>query len=321
MKKIFILFLSFGSAGMLFSQEPKTKTDTMSIILNGEHITLPVPKEGNKTTINLEDSGSIIQISVGKISKNKIGSKPVSIAPTPESPRTEKRISWFNEVDFGFLTLAGKRREQSTGIEYPFTLTAMSDSISDRATVMSLHPLKVNSGFSAGFTIREKSRPIGKSRFIFITGSRFRYSRFTGTGSYTIKEIKAVTDKNGQTTYYRDTVYSSKSGEFKSTSNSYSILFPFLISTQINEKYKIAAGMNLTLNINSSKLSENIKDNLSLISYVNPQIILFQPIIKVTRNKTSLYLSWNLSKTEIGFQSDNKITGNTVYFGMAYKLY
>jgi len=325
MKRIAILsILLLRAISYLWAQDIKTKPDTMSIILNGEHITLPVPKEGNKTTINLEDSSSIIQISVGKISKFKTPAP--ALTKTPEKSISGKRISWLNELDFGVITLSNRMRENYSDTAYGFNFSFNSgpDPTNNRATSLKLTPKTVYPGFSVGFSIREKSRPIGHSKFNFITGSRFRYGRFANKGEYEIKEIKTET-KNGVTTYFPDSVYSVKTGVYRSVCNSFSFLFPFLISTNLSDSkdndFKIAAGINLVLNINSSKISENIKSAYTVLSYVNPQIIQFQPIIKASRNKTSVYLSYSLSRTRIGYGATQSINGNTLYFGMAYKLY
>jgi len=56
MKRTFLTGIAVLSASYTaYSQAP----DTMSIILNGEKISLSVPKTGSKTTINLEDSATI----------------------------------------------------------------------------------------------------------------------------------------------------------------------------------------------------------------------------------------------------------------------
>jgi hypothetical protein len=318
--------LAFQSLSMLLAQE-KTKPDTMSIILNGEHITLPVPREGNKTTINFEDSTGIIQISVGKISKLK------AQAPTAPTPREssgknrDKRISWFNEVDFALTAMAIQRTSYDmadTGYSYGFSLGSSITTVNNnRATMLTLTPKRVYPGFSAGFTIREKSRPIsGSKRFYFVTGSRFRYTRFSGKGEYDIREIKSTT-VNGVVTYYPDTVYSVSKGEYRTTNNSFTLLFPFVVGTQLKEggKMHLEAGVNLGINVNSSKISQNIKENYSLISYVNPQVIQLQPIIKASFNRTSFFFTFNVSKTRIGYGATQKLEGNRLFFGMAFKLY
>ena len=326
MKKIFILSYLALQGFMLFSQEQKTKPDTMSIILNGEYITLPVPKEGNKTTINLEDSTSIIQISVGKTSRlnRTTNGQATGMQAVPPPIVPGKRVSWFNEIDLGLLTLAGQSREKinDTGYTFDFTMSTNTTNGTSRATVVKFSPRTVNPGFSFGFTIREKRRPIGHSNFWFITGTRFRYGRYAGKGDYEQTEIKAVTD-NGVTTYHWDTIYSRTTGQYTFATNSYQLLFPFVVEGKIKESgnLRVSAGMNLAINIYDSKYSDNVKNSSFNIFYTNPQFLQFQPIIRVSSKKTSVYLSYTMSKTKIGYGLGESINGNLLYFGMAYKLY
>ncbi len=321
MKKITILtVLVLGTSSLLFAQGVKTKQDTMSIILNGEHISLPVPRDGHKTTINLEDSASIIQISVGKTSKSRL---PMVAGILPAADVPTKRTSWFNEADFGFTSLTGRKFVNGTDTAFGIDFSVGNTSgTNNRATIIKLAPKNIYAGFSVGLTIREKRRYIGSSKVQFITGSRFRYARFTGKGHYEITEIKASYN-NGAIKYYPDSVTSFKSGEYRSVTNSFQLLFPFLFETKLkkNQDISFSAGINLAVNVHSSKFTENVRSTNTFISYINPQILQIQPVIKATYKRTSLYLSFNTGRTRIGYGSVNAITGNMLYFGLGYKLY
>jgi hypothetical protein len=322
MKKVSLLaLLAWQSAAALFSQTQTGKSDTMSIRIGGEHITLPVPKEGNKTTINLEDSANIIQISVAKTSKLR-SSKIPPVIPVADEHR-KKVISWFNEVDFGITSLVGRYTQTVNDTVYGFQFSSgiTNNNTNNRATMIRMTPKTINAGFSIGFTIREKRRFLGKSNIAFITGSRFRYSRFTGKGQYEFTEIKATYDNGVK--YYPDSVYSYKSGEYRTATSSYQLLFPFMFETTLkkNSNIRLSAGLNLSVNIHSTRFTEDVRSKTTVISYINPQLLQFQPIIKASYKRTSVYLSLNPGRTRIGYGSTHSISGNTLYFGLAYKLY
>ncbi len=302
----------------VFGQQ-KTKADTMHVILNGESISLPVPKEGNKTTIDLEDSSSITRISVSKISRQRT-TLPAPVAPALEVPR--RHISWFNEVDLGLVVLAGKQFSQGNDTGFAYDFSGMGNT-TNRATTMKLTPRAIYPGFSVGFTIREKRRSIGKTDIVFISGTRFRFARYGGEGKYETKEIKASTNSNGVVTYYPDSVYSSKSGEYRSRTNSFQLLLPFMFEMQLKKHslFKVSAGVNMVFNIYSTLFSENITNISSVLTYTNPQIIQIQPIIKASYKRTSVYLSFNTGTTRIGYGSTQTVSGNMMYFGLACKLY
>jgi len=249
----------------------------------------------------------------------------IQSAAQPLAEKPIKRVSWLNEIEFGMTTLVGRQSivTTDTGYGFSFSISGGNNVANNRVDVLKLTPKTINPGFSLGFAIREKTRKIGNTGLNFITGSRFRYSRFTGSGRFEISQIKA-TVKDGVVTYYPDSVYSTKAGDYKTVTSSFQLLFPFMVERRIQEKHlSISAGLNLGIHIVSSKISDNIKDNYtnSLITYINPQFIQFQPIVKATYKRTSVYLSYNLGKTRIGYGSTKNTTGNMMYFGLAYKLY
>lgn len=67
MKKHLIIIITLISAMYAKAQ---SNNDTVKIHIGGEQISLPMPKDGKKVTVNLEDSTGIVQISIGKFSKN-----------------------------------------------------------------------------------------------------------------------------------------------------------------------------------------------------------------------------------------------------------
>jgi hypothetical protein len=116
MKKNLIAIVACLSAGFIQAQN---SNDTIKIQLGSEHITLPMPKTGNKVTVNLEDSGSIIQISVGKISKNAPMSS-AGMSRVPLEPESKKRVSWFREIELGMVYLLSTGKEQRADTAFYF---------------------------------------------------------------------------------------------------------------------------------------------------------------------------------------------------------
>jgi len=320
MKHIILATLIMQSAGTLLHAQSNAKADTMSIILNGERISLSVPKEGNKTTINLEDSATITQISVSKYAKLKSNAREVSAPPLQN--HQAKRVSWLNEVEFGLITMAAKTYKTVNDTAYGFNFSIGGGGLvsNDRADVVKLTPKVINPGFSVGFSIREKTRKIGNTGLDFVTGSRFRYSRFTGSGQFEAKTIKASV-KDGVITYYPDSVYATKSGEYKTVTSSFQLLFPFMVEKTAKNNVKFSIGMNLSIHVLSSKISQNIRDSYSIISYMNPQFIQLQPIVRVSYKRTSAYVSYNLGQSRVGYGSTQNTQGHLMYFGIGYKLY
>lgn len=320
MKNIILLnvLLAFGllEAG---AQDQKDKQDTVKITLGNESITLPMPKTGNKVTVNLEDSTHVIQISIGKTSKFSTLNNNA-----PASNVRGKHVRWFNEIELGLVGMVDRARETSTDTGYGATFSTQYNDQMNRSTIIRITPEKPQIGFSLGFSIREKSRPIGNSNLDFVTGSRFRYSRYTVKGNYEIKEIKSEI-VNGMIRYYPDSVYSYRAGDYRSITNSVQLLFPFMVEREFSEKkLKISAGVHLALNINTSKIiignGENLKTNY-MITYTGPQIIQLQPALRCTYKRTSMLLSYNVSRSWIGFGATQRLTGRTLYFGAAYRLY
>lgn len=320
MKHIILATLFMQSAATLIHAQANAKTDTMSVILNGERISLSVPREGNKTTISLEDSATITQISVSRYSKLKTAARQAS-APPMQDIRA-KRVSWFNEVEFGVVALAGTTRKtvNDTAYGFNFSIGGGGSVNNNRVDVIKLTPKTIYPGFSIGFSIREKTRKIGTTGLDFITGSRFRYSRFASSGHFEITTIKALV-KDGVVTYYPDSVYANKSGDYKTVTSSFQLMFPFAVEKTMKSGLKISAGVNLNIHIISSKMSDNIKNEYSLISYINPQFVQLQPIVRASYKRTSVYLSYNLGQSRIGYGSTQTTQGHLVYFGVGYKLY
>lgn len=313
MKKSIILTCILVLTLLKIKAQTASKLDTMSISINGERITLPVPKSGSKTTINMEDSTSIIQVSVSKIAKTQLPTN--SLVGTKLNPIEKalpaKHVSWFSEIDFGTVVFVN-RKSYSTGSLYDFTI-GMSGVNRTRVTFI---PKRVNAGITAGIVIREKRRSIGHNGLIFISGSRFRYSRYTGSGDYKLTELKS--SNNGI-----DSVLSSNTGEFKSATNNYQFIFPFMLESCLSKdaEIKMSIGVNLIFNIHSTKYSENLRNTNANISYNNTQMLIVQPMLKATYKSSSVYMAYNLGRTRMGEGLNTTIEGNMLYFGLAYKLY
>jgi len=322
MKKSFIFIsILILTRCSINAQSSHSKLDTMSITINGEQIILPLPKAGNKITINMEDSESIIQVSVSKISKNRLPSNPLlgDKINKLEKVLPVKHVSWFNEIDFGTVVFVN-RKTYTTGGLYDYTI-GVSGSVNSGMpgsvrTGVTFIPKQINPGITFGIAIREKRRTLGHTKLKFITGSRFRYSRYTGSGDYKLTELK--TSSAGS-----DSVISTNTGEFKSATNNYQFVFPYLVEAAISKKgnFKMSAGVNLILNIHSTKYRENLRNTNANIFYNNTQVIIIQPMLKATYKASSLYIAYSLGRTRMGYGLNTKIDGNMLYLGLAYKLY
>lgn len=313
-KKTVMCLAGFLCIGGIYGQNPEEKKDTMYIQLNGEKISISVPNEGNKTTISLEDSTSIIQISIGKVSKFKTYSNQNSIA-------NKKLISYFNEVELGYSVLLNRNFNSNERIlpEFVFSNSSNSYAFNNRANIGRVVSENRNSGFHFGFSIREKRRPFlnNNSKIMFITGSRFRYNRFSDIGEFENKNIKANLD-SGEYTYFRDSVFSVRTDKYRSTNSSYLLVFPFMLEKQMVEKFFLSAGIQLGIGIHTNVFKTNSFNSTTKTTGLDLQL---QPMLKIRYDRFSLYLATKLGKERIETETMHTAVGNLLFFGLAYKVY
>lgn len=326
MKKYFITGLISLIATSLSAQENNDKTkDTVRIILGGESISLPMPKEGNKVTVNLEDSAEIIQISIGKISKTAALNVPKKAdGRFSQEPESTRKISWFREIELGTLGMLSGNRELSSDSAIGTYINAFSPS--DNSTSMvKIKAEKVYPGFTFGINIKEKSRPFKNSNLNFITGFRFRYSNYITTGEYEVVEFKSHTI-NGAYRYYPDSILSQRNGNYRASTNYYHVLFPFLVEFKLKkDQFRLATGLNLNLGFNTSKIitntGENLKQSQVFITYTNPQFVQFQPTVRLSHKRMSVQVSTTFSRNRIGYGATEYRVGKLWYLGIGYKIY
>lgn len=310
-KIIFQAVLLACSGGALFAQD--TKRDTMQIILNGEQITVPVPKHGNKTTISLEDSLDIIQVSVSKSTKNMLTGR------NRDKGLTTRYTRWISEVEFGLSTLAGPHFQEAndTSVGYYYYNSASAVSV-PRGFIAKVTPSRENAGFTFGFSIREKSRPLGVLGLNFITGSRFRFSRFSSRGHYDYKQIK-VSEQGGTVVYYPDSVYYKWSGDYRTSTINYQILFPFMLEKQWMEgDLRVSAGVNLALNISNIRLYATPLNNNMITTDFSPKVI---AEAKASYKKISLYMAYNMGDYRYVYGRTSVTSGHILNMGVAVRLY
>lgn len=323
MKKNLIAIVACMSAGFIQAQN---SNDTIKIQMGSEHITLPMPKNGNKVTVNLEDSGSIIQISVGKISKNAPMST-VNMGRMPLEPESKKRVSWFREIELGamYLLSTGKEQRADSAMYYRYQELTNGISNSSSTSFIKITPERIYPGISFGFNIKEKRRPFMNTKMVYITGFKFRYTGFTARGNYELTEFRSVM-KNGVLKYYSDSVLSVSKGNYNSRTSIYQIVFPFML--EFNSKKSLltySAGLNLVLGFNSSRIitksGENLKSGGLIFNYINPQVIQIQPAFKVNYKKVSAQISASLGTTNVGYGATQYFRGSMCYLSFGYKLY
>lgn len=323
MKKNLIAIVACMSAGFIQAQN---SNDTIKIQMGSEHITLPMPKTGNKVTVNLEDSGSIIQISVGKISKNA----PMTTANTGRTllePESKKRVSWFREVDLGmvYLLSTGKEQRADTAFYYRYQNLTNGTSNPSRTSFIKISPERIYPGLSFGFNIKEKRRQFKNTKMTYITGFKFRYNVFTARGNYEMTEVKSEV-KNGVFRYYADSVLSVTKGNYNSRTSIYQVVFPFMLEFNTRKSYlTYSAGLQLVVGFNSSKIitksGENLKNTNMIINYTNPQLLQIQPSFKVNYKKLSAQISASLGTTRVGYGATQYFRGSMCFLSVGYKLY
>lgn len=323
MKKNLIAIVACLSAGFIQAQN---SNDTIKIQLGSEHITLPMPKTGNKVTVNLEDSGSIIQISVGKISKNAPMSS-AGMSRVPLEPESKKRVSWFREVELGmvYLLSTGKEQRADTAFYYRYQDLTNGTSNPSKTSFIKITPERVYPGLSFGFNIKEKRRPFKNTKMTYITGFKFRYNVFVARGDYELTEVKSEV-KNGVFRYYADSVLSVTKGNYNSRTSIYQLVFPFMLEFNSKKSYlTYSAGLQLVVGFNSSKIitksGENLKNTNMIISYTNPQVLQIQPAFKVNYKKLSAQLSASLGTSRVGYGATQYFRGNMCFLSVGYKLY
>lgn len=297
----------------IYGQNPNEKKDTMFIQVNGEKISISVPNEGNKTTINLEDSTSIIQISVGKVSKFKTNANQKSIS-------NKKLISYFNEVELGYSVLLNRSINSHERIlpESDYSSSSNSYVFNNRANIGSVIAENRNSGFHFGFSIREKRRPLNsKSKIMFITGTRFRFNRFSDKGMFQNINIKASFDSN-EYTYYRDSVYSYRTDSYRSSNSTFFLVFPFMLEKQMGKNFFLSAGLQLGIGIHYSTFRTNFLNTGSSMSDLDLQV---QPMLKVRYDRFSVYVATRIAKQRLETETMHTVIGNLLFFGLAYKVY
>lgn len=297
-----------------YGQSSDEKKDTMFIQVNGEKISISVPNEGNKTTINLEDSTSIIQISIGKVSKLRTNTGK-------EFSASKKSISYFNEVEFGYSVLLNRNINSKERIlpESEYSTSSNSYVFNNRANIGNLISENRNAGFHFGFSIREKRRPFlnSNSKIMFITGSRFRINRFSDRGVYENRNIKASLD-SGEYTYYRDSVYSNRIDSYRSTNSTFFLVFPFMLEKQMGKNLFLSAGLQLGIGIHYSTFRTNFLNTGSSMSDLDLQV---QPMLKVRYDRFSVYVATRIAKQRLETEFMHTVVGNLLFFGLAYKVY
>jgi len=323
MKKHLIIIITLISAMYAKAQ---SSNDTVKINIGSEQISLPMPKDGKKVTVNLEDSTGIIQISIGKFSKNS--AMPTTVMTRqPLEPETNKKKYWFREVELStmFLIKTGIEQTNDTALYYRYQDFTTGIAQKSSTNLIKISPERIYPGLSFGINIKEKRRPIKGSKLTYITGFKFRYTGFTARGSYELTEVKSET-KNGVFRYYPDSVLSVQQGNYNSRTNIYQIVFPFMV--EFNSKkseLSYAAGLQLVIGANSSKIitktGENLKTSSMIMNYINPQIIQIQPAFRVNYKKLSAQVSTSFSTTRIGYGATKYFRGSMCYLSFGYRLY
>lgn len=329
MKRVIITLLALSAAyrGMSQGQAP---TDTVKIQMGDEYLTLPLPKDGHKVTINFEDSNSITQVSIGRTIKGKsniINSNPFSSTDKKQEKESRRKISWFNMIEFGLTGMIGRAKLESIDTAYGSIFSTQLNGTYNRATLVQITPKNVYPGIVFGLNIREKRRPLGNTKLMYISGTKFRYARFGASGTYDTKEIKVETT-NGVMKYYYDSVYSRKNGEFRSSSNMFQLLLPFMLEYKVEKSKKdltIGAGLNLVFNFNSSRVrtttGDDLKSSYFIVSYFTNSFLQLQPQVRVGFKRWNVNLSTTLNAAKLGYGATSRIQGVMTYLTLGYKLY
>lgn len=305
------------------AQDNKEKVDTVKIQVQGENITVPMPKKGSKVTVNLEDSSEIIQISVGRI--DKFQSKSIMSNADQRDQGSSKRVSFFREVEIGTLTMLSSKKVYRNDSSIGMFFASLGSTNDNEVSMMKITPKYIIPGLSLGITIKEKRRAIKNSNVDFITGFKFRYSNFFSNGTYEniIYKSRMI---NGGMTYYPDSIVSIKKGDYRARTNFYQLVFPFMLDYSLGKsEFRMSAGINLMLGFNSSNIisstGENLKSSMMIITYNNPQIIQFQPSVKFYKKRVSVQISTTFGTNNLGFGPTGHRVGRLWHLGVGYRLY
>lgn len=302
----------------------QNSSDTVKIQIGQDNISLPMPKDGKKVTVNLEDSTGIIQISIGKMGKN--GISPGFLSPPSVSER-KSRVTWLREIELGTMLMLSKAKEMRADsmINLNYKDVTSNGNATGTTTFISLRPERIKPGLTFGINIKEKRRHLGTSKYTLLTGFKFRYTSFSAEGQYQESEYKSRM-VNGVNKYYLDSLVSYKYGDYNSTTRNFQIVFPVMVEFPTKrDDFTIAAGVNIALGINSSKIyksnGENLKTTSLIFLYTDPQILQFQPAVRFNYKRMSAHVSASLNSTRIGYGATEHVNGNMWFFGLGYKIY
>ncbi len=305
----------------------QNSSDTVKIQIGQDNIALPMPKDGKKVTVNLEDSTGVIQISVGKIGRNVAGSNFINPPIAPLVPERKSRVSWVREIELGTMLMLSKAKEMRADsmIIIDYKDVTAGPTTNGTTTFITLRPERIRAGLTFGINIKEKRRHIGTSNYFLLTGFKFRYTSFGASGQFEEAEYKSRLI-NGVNRYYLDSLVEYRYGDYNSTTRNIQIVFPVMVEFPSEKQdFSFAAGLNIALGLNSSKIfkstGESIKTASSIVLYTDPQILQFQPAVRFNIKRISAHLSASLNSTRIGYGATEHTRGNMWYFGLGYKLY
>lgn len=326
MKRSIILIILSIIGSRLFAQTPDTGKDTVKLSIGNETITLPMPKEGNKVTVNLEDSTDIIQISIGRMSKTRALNTQNDKQQQKDNMRNRSsHINWFREIELGTVSYLSRNFISTNDSTIGDATSVFSLNTNNVTSMFKITPEKVLPGITFGINIKEKSRPLKNTKMNFITGFKFRYTNFQSKGKYEVVSYR-FSINNGVWRYYPDSVVSVKKGDYRASTNFYHMMFPFLVEFGVKDnKFKIATGLNLMVGFSSSRVlantGENLKSSQIFITYNTPQILMIQPSIRVTHKRFSVQVHTTLNNNTIGYGPTELRTGKLWYLNLGYKLY
>jgi len=159
------------------------------------------------------------------------------------------------------------------------------------------------------------------------TGGKFNLNVFTASGVFeSTQSIEILDTFQSSGTNYSIKTINNDSGRMKINMFNPQFIFPLLLNYKISKKYSISLGFNTNITMNAIQFkSKEIDVNKKIVKDMDRAIIYpfiqLQPQVGLTINNLSIFCSYDLIKTKLGYGNTQVLSGNFINFGLGYKLF
>ena len=299
----------------LFAQ---TKSDTITITVNGQKSQINNLEEGKKTTFSFEDSSTIYQISVSKISKNKLKTLPIADIPKINEPEVKgdkkKTTRWFGDASVGLVHYGNRRYtvinsllQSDLNVDFQQSFGTNNLQITESTVKYD----KISVGFRMDLAIKESKTKLSENLYLYRGfGVQYGIARAAGVGTFNTYKM----DSSRNILY--DSFISGFSNNVTANIKNFQFTFPFLFGTDRqfnNKKLTVMAGFVGGINISSSTIEnengEDVKSRFDILGNYRVPFFSFQPTVKTIYNdKLTLQLSMGFGSHKLGFGKVNSLT-------------